>query len=97
MVQPGEIASGSAKLAMPRVVVRWILCLLVAFAFVMVGGMKLVSRPRMVQEFNQVGLGQRFRFFIGTLEVIGGLGLLVPKFSRCLASPLTVLGWLLEM
>jgi uncharacterized membrane protein YphA (DoxX/SURF4 family) len=63
-------------------VLGWALCLLLAFVFLMVGGMKLLSRPVMVQEFNQVGLGQWFRYFTGTLEVIGALGLLVPKFSR---------------
>jgi putative oxidoreductase len=83
MTQTGEIVSGgSAKPGMLRVVLGWALCLLLAFVFLMVGGMKLLSRPVMVQEFNQVGLGQWFRYFTGTLEVIGALGLLVPKFSR---------------
>jgi putative oxidoreductase len=83
MTQTDEILSGgSAKPGMLRVVLVWALCLLLAFVFLMVGGMKLLSRPVMVQEFNQVGLGQWFRYFTGTLEVIGALGLLVPKFSR---------------
>jgi putative oxidoreductase len=67
---------------MLRVVLGWILCLPLAFVFLMVGGMKLLSKPAMVQEFNQVGLGQWLRYFTGTLEVIGAVGLLVPKFSR---------------
>lgn len=36
----------------------------------------------MVQEFDQVGLGQWFRYFTGILEVTGGIGVLIPKYSR---------------
>ncbi len=65
-----------------RVVLGWVLCVLLAILFVAVGSMKLLGRPIMVQEFNQVGLGQWFRYFTGILEVIGGVGLLVPKLSQ---------------
>lgn len=82
MAQTGEIVSASTQPGRPRLVIRWILCVLLAFVFVMVGGMKLLGKPIMVQEFNQVGLGQWFRYFTGTLEVVGGVGLLIPKFSR---------------
>ncbi len=67
---------------MLRVVLGWVLCVLLAFVFLMVGGMKLLSRPIMVHEFDQVGLGQWFRYFTGTLEVTGAVCLLIPKFSR---------------
>ncbi len=56
--------------------------MLLAFVFLMVGGMKLLSRPIMVHEFDQVGLGQWFRYFTGTLEVTGAVCLLIPKVSR---------------
>ena len=65
-----------------RNVAGWILCLLLAFVFIMVGGMKLSGRPNMVQEFEQVGLGQWFRYFTGILEVSGGVGVLIPRYSR---------------
>lgn len=78
----GEKVSASNSPSMLRVVFGWILCLLLAFVFVMVGGMKLLSKPIMVREFNQVGLGQWFRYFTGTLEVTGAICLLVPKLSR---------------
>lgn len=73
-----------------RVILGWVLCLLLAFVFLMVGGMKLLSKPVMVREFEQVGLGQWFRYFTGTLEVAGAVCLLVPKFSRWGALLLTV-------
>jgi putative oxidoreductase len=60
----------------------WILSVLLALIFLSVGSMKLMSRPAMVQEFAQVGLGQWFRYFTGLLEVAGAICLLVPQLSR---------------
>lgn len=60
----------------------WLVCILLAFVFVNVGIMKLVGKPNMVQEFSRVGLGQWFRYFTGTLELVGAAGLLIPRFSR---------------
>jgi len=60
----------------------WILSVLLALIFLSVGAMKLMSRPAMVQEFAQVGLGQWFRYFTGLLEVAGAICMLVPKLSR---------------
>lgn len=72
----------SSKVGVFRVILGWILCLLLAFVFLMVGGMKLLSKPIAVREFQQVGLGQWFRYFTGTLEVAGAICLLIPKISR---------------
>lgn len=90
MAQTGEMVSGSVKPAIVRVVLGWILCLLLTFVFLLFGGLKLLGKPIMVQEFNQVGLGQWFRYFTGTLEVAGAIGLLIPKVSRWAALLLAV-------
>jgi putative oxidoreductase len=45
----------------------------------------------MVDMFNVVGLGQWFRYFTGVLEVIGGVGILIPRFSRPAALLLAVI------
>ncbi len=90
MASTDEIAGGSAKPAMLRVVLGWVLCVLLAFVFVMAGGVKLLSRPIMVQEFNRIGLGQWFRYFTGFLEVTGAVCLLIPKLSRWAALLLAV-------
>ena len=82
MAQTGEIVSASGKPAMFRVILGWVLCLLLAFVFLMAGGIKLLSKPIAVWEFEQVGLGQWFRYLTGTLEVTGAVCLLVPKLSR---------------
>ena len=34
-----------------------------------------------VETFDQVGLGQWFRYFIGTIEIISGVGLLIPPIA----------------
>lgn len=44
----------------------------------------------MVREFDQVGLGQWFRYFTGILEVGGGIGVLIPKYSQWAALLLAV-------
>ncbi len=85
---PNEMAKTHAGLV--RVVFGWVLSVLLALVFFMAGGMKLLSRPALVQEFNQIGLGQWFRYFTGALEVIGAAGVLVPKFSRWAALLLAV-------
>jgi uncharacterized membrane protein YphA (DoxX/SURF4 family) len=60
-------------------VLAWFLSILLAIAFTLAGGIKLISAPGMVQEFAQIGLGQWFRYFTGVLEVSGAIGLLIPK------------------
>ncbi|MBV8810494.1 MAG: hypothetical protein JO033_17625 [Acidobacteriaceae bacterium] len=45
MAQTDEIASVSGKPAIFRVILGWVLCLLLAFVFLMIGGMKLLSKP----------------------------------------------------
>lgn len=82
MANTSEIAGTSRKLHLFRLIVGWVLCVLLAFVFLMVGGMKLLSKPITVQEFAQVGLGQWFRYFTGSLEVTGAVCLLIPRISR---------------
>lgn len=60
--------------------VAWILTVLLAVAFTMAGGIKLISRQGMVQEFTQIGFGQWLRYVTGILEVSGAIGVLIPRF-----------------
>jgi uncharacterized membrane protein YphA (DoxX/SURF4 family) len=53
--------------------------ILVGGLFVAAGGAKVAGVDIMVQEFDLVGLGQSFRILVGSLEIIGGLCLLVPR------------------
>ncbi len=53
--------------------------ILVGGLFVAAGSAKLAGIDIMVQEFDLVGLGQSFRNLVGSLEIIGGLCLVVPR------------------
>jgi len=44
----------------------------------------------MVDEFNQIGLGQWFRYFVGVTEGIAGILLLIPPTSAFAAAYLTL-------
>jgi len=55
--------------------------LLLAFAFIMAGGAKLVGLPMMVSVFEHVGFGQWFRYVTGVIEVSGAILLLTSRFA----------------
>ena len=59
----------------------WAYRILVALMFLAAAGMKLTGQPMMVAEFQQVGLGQWFRYFTGGLELIGAVLVLLPRFT----------------
>jgi uncharacterized membrane protein YphA (DoxX/SURF4 family) len=57
-----------------------------------VGGlMKLGSAYSMVHMFGQIGAGQWFRYLIGSLELAGAVGLLIPALSGLAALALSAL------
>jgi len=68
-VKPSRIANVAA----------WVLAVALAFLFAFAGGAKFFNNPVMVQEFAQVGLGQWFRYFTGSLELAGAIGVLIPS------------------
>jgi uncharacterized membrane protein YphA (DoxX/SURF4 family) len=57
----------------------WAVRLLLALAFGAAGVAKLAGVPMMVQNFEQIGLGQWFRYVTGLVEITGVLLLLVPR------------------
>jgi putative oxidoreductase len=64
-----------------KAIIIWILQILMAALFLFASFMKLTGKPDMVAEFDTIGLGQWFRYLTGLLEVIGGIGILVPPVS----------------
>ena len=60
-------------------VADWIVRILLALAFVSAGCMKLAGVPQFVALFDQIGVGQWFRLLTGTLEVAGGVMVLIPR------------------
>jgi putative oxidoreductase len=72
-------------------VIVWILACLLAFVFLDVGWGKLISQRVYVHEFELIGMGQWFRYVVGALEVLGGIGVLIPKYRFLAAMGLSVL------
>jgi putative oxidoreductase len=73
-----------------RVIAIWILSALAAFAFLGAGGSKLAGAAPMVAVFDKVGVGQWFRYLTGFLEVIGAIGLFIPRTAFYAAVMLAV-------
>jgi putative oxidoreductase len=59
----------------------WIVRGLLAFVFLGAGGAKLYGVPLMVEEFAHMGFGQWFRYFTGSLEVLGAFLILLPSLA----------------
>ena len=61
-----------------RQISLWVVKALLAMAFLGAGGAKLFGVPMMVEIFEQVGVGQWFRYLTGALEVVGAVAVLIP-------------------
>jgi putative oxidoreductase len=72
-------------------VLLWVMQAFVALGFAFAGVLKLGGSPVMVDLFTHIGVGQWFRYVIGTLEVAGAVGVLIPLVSGVAALGLTCL------
>ncbi len=61
----------------PSAIVFLVLQVLLAAVLLNAGIGKYAGDPGPVETFDQVGLGQWFRYFIGTIEIASGVGLLI--------------------
>jgi putative oxidoreductase len=68
--------------------ILWLLQTACAAIFLYAGSKKLMAEPAMVAVFAKVGIGQWFRILTGTLEVVGGALLTMPRFSAAAAAML---------
>jgi uncharacterized membrane protein YphA (DoxX/SURF4 family) len=62
-------------------IAAWILQGLLALIFAAAAGAKFAGLPMMVMTFDQIGLGQWFRYVTATVEMIGVIALLTPRFA----------------
>jgi putative oxidoreductase len=69
----------SSDVSKARTIGFWLLKILLAAAFLGAGIFKLSGHPVAVAEFDQVGLGQWFRYFTAFMEIAGATLLLWPK------------------
>jgi putative oxidoreductase len=70
--------------------VIWTLQIFSAALFLFAGLHKLTGAPDMVQAFAAIGLGQWFRYFTASIEIVAGVGLLIPAVASYAAAALAV-------
>jgi len=69
-------------------ILLWAVQILPAVLFVIVAVPKLTGRQQAVQEFGLIGAGQWLRYFVGTAELAGAIGLLTPWLAGLAAAGL---------
>ena len=74
-----------------RNIVAWILQVLLAACFIFAGSQKLMHLDTTMTMLSNLGLPGWFGGFIGVAEVLGGLGLLVPRTVRPAAIGLIII------
>ena len=73
------MSTTSIQLSRPsRRIGAWTLQGILAAAFLAAGSAKLAGVPYMVDLFEQVGVGQWFRFVTGVVEITGAVALVLP-------------------
>jgi uncharacterized membrane protein YphA (DoxX/SURF4 family) len=85
------VATRKAPGARAGNVALWVLQAVLAFQFAGGGLLKLTGSPEMVDLFATIGAGQWLRYLVGALEVVGAVGLLVPRLSGLAALGLAAL------
>ena len=58
-----------------------VLAVLFAIPMILAGLAKIAGTPELHQSFEMMGLPEWFGYFIGLAELLGGIGLLVSRFS----------------
>ena len=69
----------------------WTVRVLLAAQFAIGGGLKLAAEASMVTMFDDIGAGQGLRLFVGICELVGAIGLFVPRLVRLAAAGLVLL------
>jgi putative oxidoreductase len=62
-------------------IAAWVLQVLLALVFLAAAGAKLASVPMMVESFEQIGVGQGFRYVTAIVEIVGAIALLSPRIT----------------
>lgn len=69
----------------------WVVTCLLAALFLFAGGSKLADRAKAGQMFVEVGYAAWFAIFIGVCEVLGAIGLLIPRLAGLAATGLSII------
>jgi putative oxidoreductase len=73
-----------------RNIVAWVLQVLLGLAFIASGVKKFIDLPGTVSMFSSIGLPGALAYVVAGAEVLGGIGLLVPRFTRLAAMGLVI-------
>lgn len=74
-----------------RNIISWILQVLIGLAFIFSGGNKFLHLADTVGMFGKLGLPAVVAYLVAGGEVLGGIGLLVPRFVRPAAAGLIII------
>jgi uncharacterized membrane protein YphA (DoxX/SURF4 family) len=74
-----------------KTIALWVVSGLVAALFLFAGGSKLVAPQMAKTGFIQAGYAAWFATFIGVCEVLGAIGLLIPRLAGLAAACLSVI------
>lgn len=74
-----------------RSVISWVIQILLAAVYVVAAFGKLISRPKVIKMFRHWGFPDKFYLVIGVLELLGAIGLLIPRMAGYAAAGLIVL------
>jgi len=74
-----------------KIVVVWILSVLVAAMYMLTGSFKLLMPAQVHAGFVHYGYPAWFGTFIGACELLGGIGLLVPRLAALAATGLSII------
>lgn len=74
-----------------RNIISWVLQVLIGLAFILSGGNKFLHLADTVGMFGKMGLPAAVTYLVAGGEVLGGIGLLVPRFVRPAAIGLIII------
>ncbi len=74
-----------------KTITLWVVSGLLAALFLFAGGMKLLKPVEMRAAFVSFGYAAWFATFIGVCEVLGAIGLLIPRLSALASACLSII------
>jgi|SRR5215813_9044812 len=72
-------------------VISWVAQILLATFYVLAASGKLMSRPQWIELFRNWGFPDKFYLVVGVLEMLGAVGLLIPRLAGYAAAGLIVI------
>lgn len=77
--------------ASTRNIIAWVLQVLLGLAFIASGFNKLRDLTATLGMFGNLGLPSVLAYVVGGAELLGGIGLLIPRFTRLAAMGLIII------